>query len=356
MARAKTNKPMRCGIIGCGVIAPVHAASYRMLDNVEVTWACDLVESKAQKLADTFDIAHVTTDFTQLLAADDVDCVSICTDHASHAPIAAAALAAGKHVLCEKALAASPDGLNTIIAAVDEHPHLVFSGVFQHRFDTTNRIVKRLVDAGAFGELLTAAVHVRCLRTDEYYRADAWRGTWAEEGGGVLINQAIHFLDAMLWITGGATAVCGAYANRTHHDVMETEDTVAASFRLTRGALATMEATCSSHLAWEPTFELHGSAGGVELRNDQILKIDFVDKKLEHKIAKELTGAIQETTIEAGKLHYGTTHPKQIRDFIEAIRDGRRPEVTARSAAQTVRTVFAIYESQRQGKWVEIAE
>lgn len=356
MVKAKAKNTVRCGIIGCGVIAPVHAASYQMQSGVEVAWACDLVENKARKLADKFAIAHVTTDYRQLLAADDVDCVSICTDHASHSPIAVAALDAGKHVLCEKALAANPKGLEAMLAAADRHPKLVFSGVFQHRFDKANRVVKRLVEAGAFGDLLTAAVHVRCLRTKDYYRGDKWRGTWAEEGGAVLINQAIHFLDSMLWITGGAAAACGAYANLTHGDVMETEDTVAASFRLKRGALATMEATCSSHLPWEPTLEIHGSAGAVELRGDKVLKVDFADQAVGAKVAAELAGAIDEKKIEAGQRHYGTTHPEQVRDVIEAIRTGRPPEVTARSAAHSVRTVFAIYESHRKGKWMDIVE
>ena len=350
----KAKRTIRCGIIGCGVIAPVHATSCRMLEGVEVTWACDLVEAKARALADTHAIAHVTTDYRELLAADDVDCICLCTDHASHAPIAVAALEAGKHVLCEKALAATPQGLSAMLAAADRHPELVFSGVFQHRFDGANRILKRLVKTRALGELLTAAVHVRCLRTPAYYRADAWRGTWANEGGGVLINQAIHFLDAMLWITGGATAVSGAYANRTHGEVMETEDTVAASFRLRSGALATLEATCSSHLAWEPTLELHGSLGAVEIRGDHILKIDFADIAVSEKITAELVAAIQQTKSAGGKHYYGTTHPAQVRDFIEAIREGRLPEVTAHSAAQTVRTVFAIYESHRQGRWIDI--
>ena len=352
---ANSGKVLRCGIIGCGVIAPVHADSYRMMDGVELTWACDLVEAKARKLADRHGMAHVTTDYRQLLAAADVDCVSICTDHASHAPIAEAALAAGKHILCEKALAASPQGLEVMLAAASRHPELVFSGVFQHRFDPVTRVLKRLVEAGALGDLLAVAVHLRCLRTAEYYRADKWRGTWAEEGGGVLINQAIHFLDEMLWITGGAAAVCGAFANRTHGAVMETEDTVAASLRLHSGALATLEATCSSHLPWEATLELHGTTGALEMRGGQVLKIDFVDKSAGENVAAELAAASQEPRSATGKQYYGTTHPEQIRDFIECIRLGRTPVVTAQSAAQTVRTVFAVYDSHRQGKWMTIA-
>jgi predicted dehydrogenase len=199
-------------------------------------------------------------------------------------------------------------------------------------------------------------MHMRCLRTDEYYRADQWRGTWDLEGGAVLINQAIHFLDTMLWITGGASAACGAYANLTHGDVMETEDTVAASFRLKCGALATIEATSSSHLGWEPTIEIHGTDGAIELRGTTVLKADFADKTTGEAVAKELASANDEQKVAQGKSYYGSQHPDQIADVIDAVRTGCEPEVTARSAGHTVRTVFAIYESHRTGRWVEIAE
>jgi len=345
---------VRCGIIGCGVIAPVHAASYQMLDGVEVAWACDLVEDKARRLADKFGVANVTAEFADVLADPDVDCISVCTDHASHSPITVAALEAGKHVLCEKALAASPEGLNAMFAAHGRRGDMVFSGVFQHRFEGIHRAVKRLIDDGAFGRLLTACVHVRCLRTREYYQADRWRGTWAEEGGAVLINQAIHFLDTMLWVTGGAEAACGAYANLTHGDAIEAEDTVVASFRLNSGALATIEATASSHLNWEPTIELTGTDGSVELRGGKVLKVAFADKALGEAIAADLTAAVDRGSLEVGKRHYGTTHPEQVADFVSCIRNGREPFVTARSAAHTVRAVFAIYESHRTGKWIDI--
>jgi predicted dehydrogenase len=199
-------------------------------------------------------------------------------------------------------------------------------------------------------------VHVRCLRTKEYYRADKWRGTWSQEGGAVLINQAIHFLDQLLWLTGGARAVSGAYANLTHGDAMETEDTVAASLRLRCGALATLEATCSSHLAWEPTVEIHGTDGSLELRGSQVLKVLFTDSELTRRTAERLAAAIDQRKLEVGKRHYGSAHPEQVADFVSAIRDRRAPFVTAESAAHTASVVFAVYESHREGRWVDVAE
>ncbi|NLF40584.1 Gfo/Idh/MocA family oxidoreductase [bacterium] len=348
------SSPLRCGIIGCGVIGPAHAESYQRISGVQVAWACDLVESKARAMAAKFNIPHVTTRCEEVLADETVDCISVCTDHASHSPITVAALKAGKHVLCEKALAQNTAALDKMFAAHAHHPHLVFSGVFQHRFDEAFRYMKRLVDAKAFGDILTACVQVRCLRTHEYYQADEWRGTWAKEGGAVLINQAIHFIDALLWIMGGAEAVCGTHANITHNGVMETEDTATAVVRFASGALGTIEATCSSNIGWEYTLSIHGSLGSVDLRNAKLMKVSFSDSAREAEVATRLASITEERTLNAAKSYYGSGHPAQIADFVAAIREGRAPFVPAHSARHTVDTVLAVYESHRKGTWVKL--
>ena len=322
---------------------------------MEITWTCDLVEEKARRLAGKYSVANVTADYADVLADDAVDCISVCTDHASHSPITVAALEAGKHVLCEKALAASPEGLDAMFAAHAKRPELVFGGVFQHRFDQDIQLLKRLVDEQALGDLLTAGMQILCQRTPDYYRADRWRGTWSEEGGAVLINQAIHFIDSLLWITGGAKAVSGAFANLTHGDAMETEDTAVAALRMTSGALGTIEATCSSHIGWEPTISLHGSEGSVELRAGQGLKVCFADQGLCRRVEQELAECYNAKKVAAGKQHYGTTHAEQIADFVGAVHNGREPFVSAASARHAVDVVLAIYQSHHDGSWVDVA-
>ncbi len=345
---------IRCGIIGAGVIAPVHIQSYQKLENVEVTWVCDLIEEKARKRAAEYSIAGVSAIYRELLEDPTVDCVSICTDHASHAQIAADALAAGKHVICEKALAASTAGLRQMFAAHATHPELLFAGIFQHRFDPVNQCLKRLIEEGAFGTLLTAGVQMRCLRTDGYYLGDPWRGTWDLEGGAVLINQAIHYIDLLVWAMGGVESLSGYYANLTHGAVMETEDTAVASLSFRSGALGTVEATCSSHLGWEPTLSIHGSTGSLDLRHDKVLKLSFQDEVVGKQVAEELASSKEQAGVAAGKNYYGTGHPAQLADFIDAIRGNRQPFVTAASARHTVEVVLAIYEAQRTGARVSL--
>mgnify|MGYP000107446676 CR=1 FL=1 len=344
---------LTCGIIGCGVIAPAHIQGYQALDGVRVTWVCDLIEEKARQRAAQFGIPHVTTDYHEVLS--NVDCISICTDHASHARIAADALKAGAHVLCEKALAATPAGLRMMFAAHERHPQPVFGAVFQHRFDPDIRQLKRLVEEGVFGTILTAGVQVRCLRTNEYYRADQWRGTWDKEGGAVLINQAIHFIDALAWIMGGVQAVQGTHTNLTHNGVIETEDTAVAMLRFHCGALGTIEATCSSNLDWEPTIAIHGTHGAVELRHGRPVKCEFRDAGVAERVREGFAACTRPAPGQSAiKSYYGEGHPAQLADFVDAVRNGRAPFVTARSARHAVEVVFGIYQSHRTHKWVEI--
>lgn len=350
------SQKIRVGIIGCGVIAPAHIESYQRLENIEVAWACDLIEEKARRLADKYGIADVTTDYRRMLDDADLQAVSICTDHASHAAIAVDCLDAGKHVLCEKALSSTTAGLDAMMQAHSRAPHLVFAGVFQHRFDRAIQCLRDLVQQGALGQILTAGVQVRCLRTNEYYRADKWRGTWELEGGAVLINQAIHFIDSILWIMDGAAAVGGAFANLTHGEVMNTEDTAVAAVRYRSGALGTIEATCSSHITWEPTLSVHGSAGSIELRHGKGLKVEFKDADRQADANRQLLACQESKVIDAGKSYYGASHPSQIADFVDSVRSGRKPFITAQSARHTVDVVLGIYQSHRQGAWVEIPQ
>ena len=347
-------KPLRAGIIGCGVIAPTHAEAFSELPDVELVWACDLDITRAKQLAGTYGIANMSKSYHEVLGSSDVDIISVCTDHASHAPIVVAALEANKHVLCEKALAASAEGLDQMLAAHAKRSELVFSGVFQHRFDAANQYIKHLIERGTFGTMLSANLRMYCKRTDEYYQADDWRGTWAQEGGGVMINQALHFVDLLSWLTGRVASVCGAYAIRTHEAAIETEDTVVASLKFESGILGSIEATSSSAESWHPAFSINGSEGWLEMCNGKPSNLSFTDKELEEQIRAGLVGCHDLPGVKTRKSYYGTGHTAQIEDFIAAVREERPPFVSALQAAHAVDVVLAIYRSQNDGIWVDL--
>ena len=348
-------RTLRVGVIGCGVIAPTHAKSFLLQKDVELTWACDLVAPRAEALCTAHGTRQATTDLNVVLDDASVDAVTICTDHASHAPIAEAALAAGKHVLCEKALASSTDGLNRMTEAGHRHPGLVFGGVFQHRFSPVNRALRDLLAEGVFGTMLTLSTDLHCWRAPAYYEKDPWRGTWEREGGSVLINQALHFIDMLLWLGGGASRIAGSYANRTHGSVMETEDTATASLVFNDGARGSFEATCSSHHNWEFALSLVGSEGSVFLKNDEPQGISFKESGATEHVKQRLAEARAAHVDHVGRDYYGYGHPAQIEDFVTAIREGRKPFVTASQARHAVDAVLGVYESERTRRWIDLA-
>lgn len=346
---------IRAAVIGCGVIAPTHIESYTRLPDVELTWLCDLELSKAEALAKKYGgSVRCTTRAEEIFAAADVDVVSICTDHASHSALVIAALRAGKHVVCEKALSSSFAGLDAMIAEHKNHPQLVFSGIFQHRFDPPVQVLRQLVQSGELGQILTAGVHAHCVRTNEYYQSDAWRGTWEFEGGSVLINQAIHFIDSLCWVMGGVQSLCGRYENKTHQGVIDTEDTAVAALRFNNGAIGTLEATCSSHINWEATLFVHGTDGSIEIRDGMPLKVLSRTEGKADEWQKAFASAREARQIAAGADHYGFAHPAQIADVIEAIRQKRPAFVTGESAAHTNAVVLSVYQSCNEGRWVDL--
>ncbi len=344
--------PLRCAVIGCGVIAPLHIESFQRRPAVAVKWLCDVVESKARDLAGKYAVPHVTGDYHVVLADPEVDCVSICTPHHTHVPLSIAALSAGKHVLCEKPLATRVEDLDALVEAVHDHPDLVFSGVFQHRFDRVYQYARRLVQEGAFGTLLTAHLTMQCLRTAGYYQADAWRGTWAEEGGSLMINQSIHFVDALNWIMGGVEAVCASYDNRTHQGLIETEDTLAATLRFKNGALGSITATSSSFLNWEPTFAFYGTQGALEIRDGKVTRADFSDGAISQRILQELADGDEARPVGVGKVYYGPSHISQVSDFVDAIREQRPPFIPVEAARTAVDIILGMYRSAREKAWV----
>lgn len=349
------NNKLQVGLIGCGTISRTHAACFKRLPEVDLCWACDLVKERAESLASEFGIARITTDYLELLDDSSLDAVSICTDHASHSPLAVAALEADRHVLCEKALAANAAQMDAMLATHAKKPGLIFSGVFQHRFSPVFQVLRKQMAAGMLGEILTAGAQVRCYRSPSYYRADRWRGTWAEEGGSVLINQAIHMIDILVWLMGGVSALTGTYSNQTHHDVIETEDAAVAVMRFKNGALGTLEATSSSHLKWEPGVFVHGTEGSVEFRHDKPVKVVCSDQQQTERLLSMMNQAGAEPNPAIpGKDYYGSGHAAQIADFVNSCLTGSSPFVTAESARYAVDVVLAVYEAQRCGKWVSL--
>lgn len=347
---------MKYGIIGCGVISRTHAAGIQQIPGVELAVCCDLIPERMQNLAQEYNIPAMTADYREILADPEISALSICTDHASHAGIVCDALNAGKHVICEKVPGRTPEDLQKMVAAAKAHPELVAAGIFQHRFAPGNIALRELIRQGKFGKLLTVNLNFCCLRTNEYYQRDSWRGTFAGEGGGVLINQAIHFLDQLRFFFGEVRSVAAKTANLTHQGVIETEDTAAFTAEFADGLFVTANATNSASAKWRSALTICASEMQLEFINEKLHHIEGSDPEKVAEVRAYLDSVAAGTADVVGKAYYGSGHTAQLADFIAAITEKRAPGVTLAEAANSAALVHAVYAASAANSWQSVAD
>lgn len=227
------------GIIGLGMIAEFHARAIAAMEEA-VLVACF---SRDQAKAEAFCATHGGTAYSDLdafLAHDGLELVTICTPSGAHLEPTLAAAAAGKHVVCEKPLEVTTARVDEMIEAC-AHAGTMLTGIFPRRFNPATALLKQAVAEGRFGTINLADVYVKWWRTQEYYDSGAWRGTWALDGGGALMNQSIHTIDLLIHIMGDVKSV-RAETRLLAHDGIEVEDTAVALLEFESGALGVLQA------------------------------------------------------------------------------------------------------------------
>lgn len=333
-------------IIGTGAIASMHAKAIRAIPNAKLIAVYNHNPEKAEQFAQAHH-THAYTQLEHLLTNADLDIVCICTPSGAHLTPALAAIAHGKHCLVEKPLEITDERCAQIVDAA-ENKGVQISTIFPTRFHPMARRVKTALENGNFGDLVLANAYVKWARTSDYYQAASWRGTWALDGGGALMNQGIHAVDLLLWYMGPVDYVQAIAANRRHHDI-EVEDTIVAQLRFQSGALGTVECTTAAFTGSPKTIEIIGTHGRVELQEDEITSWAFsepgkkqeIDDRDEEK--SEITGG-QNDPMAIG--HLG--HQRQIEDFLQALSDGNQAQIAAGEGAKAVALIEAIYESARE--------
>lgn len=327
---------VRVGLIGCGSIAPVHAAAIAKSTLARLVAVVDVDEKRAQTFAETWQSAY-TTNYEELLDRDDIDVVHICTPHYLHASMAEAAIRKGKHVLVEKPVALQVEDGERVSALAEQKGKQV-GVVFQNRYNEASVQMKEWVNSGKIGKLLGMRAFVTWKRGAEYYESGAWRGKWDTEGGGVLINQSIHTLDLLQWLGGDIQRVRGQASTLVLEDVIEVEDTAHAVLDFASGARAVFFAT-NGHVADAPVdieviFE-HGTL--IQRRESLYLYKDGEETLLCHPPEQE----------NFGKSYWGIGHARCIEDFYECILANRPFSISAREGLQALRIVKEVQRSFR---------
>ena len=354
MANAGDNDFGFC-IVGCGMIARFHARALAEVPGGRVAALVSRSAENGRKLAADLGLdCPVDTELADALARPDVKAVIVTTPSGAHLEPAVAAAAAGKHVVVEKPLEITAERCDRIIAACDRNG-VKLCTIFPSRFGDASRALKAAVDGGRFGRLTLAETTCKWWRSQEYYDNGGWKGTQALDGGGALMNQAIHNVDLLLWLMGPVTHVTGLTATLAHERI-EVEDTAVACLRFANGALGVLQAATSVHPGLPKTVAVHGDHGTAVIEQDDVLRWDFTPETAEDRQVKERfahkAGASGGASDPAAISHQG--HARQLADFVRAVRTGTAPLVDGREGRRSVEVIEAVYRSARTGETVRL--
>jgi UDP-N-acetyl-2-amino-2-deoxyglucuronate dehydrogenase len=341
------------GIIGCGMISRFHAKAVADIKGAKVTACFDSYTESADKFGAEIG-CKVYHKLDDMLADKSVDVVTICTPSGVHAEPAIAAAKAGKHIIVEKPLDITLKRCDAMIAAANK-AGVILSTIFPSRFHESSQLMKKAIDAGRFGRLTIGDSYVKWFRTQEYYDSGAWRGTWALDGGGALMNQAVHSVDLLLWFMGPAVEV-SAYTNTLAHKRIEVEDVAVATVKFANGALGVIEASTATWPGELKRIEISGDAGSAILREEDLAVWKFAketktDEAIRQKMASRTqTGGGAADPKAIG--HHG--HMLQFQDVLNAIKKGTKPLVDGPEGRKAIELILAIYKSAETGKPVKL--
>ncbi len=356
---------LRFGIVGTGGIARTHAVALQALrEDADIAACCDVQPGRASAFAEQFGVQHAYESATEMLDAGHLDVICVCTPHPQHAEPLVEAARRGIHGVVEKPLAATLQDADRVLEAAEKHDTLL-STMSQRRWYPAAQRVKAALDDGSLGaSLVLGESYCEMWRSEAYYQMGAWRGRWDTEGGGVLMNQAPHNIDFLLWYMGPAEEIFGYWAN-INHPFVEIEDNAVAVIRFRSGALGILKGTVSM----QPERRIHGvalvGASGGTVSFD-CWQVPPEERRV--TTGPSDVGSNDVWTLPSGKavsrqeaIEYGSGelpnfHGYQLRDIIDAIRQKRAPAVTGVDGRRVVAIIQGVYESGRTGRPVRLSD
>jgi len=339
---------IRYGIVGCGGIGETHAEAVEAAEGATLVACANRSIEGAREFAEDYDLEAAYDDVTEMVEDSDVDAVSVCTPSGTHADVTIEAAEAGADVLCEKPLAVYADRMDRMIAACEE-AGVTLAGVFQERFEPATRRALDAIEAGDLGDVVIGDAQVKWFRPQAYYDGAAWKGT-RELDGGVLLSQAIHTIDRLQWLMGGIESVRAATATHDRDLAAGCETTAALALRFENGALGTVSATTATK-GGDDRIEINGTDGSMTLAGGDVTSFDVG--------TGEETNYGAETTVvdvDVSPLSWGEGHALAVRDFVDALREGREPAVPPAEARRAVDVILAGKAAEIRGEPVAVAD
>jgi UDP-N-acetyl-2-amino-2-deoxyglucuronate dehydrogenase len=342
-------------IVGCGMIARFHARAVAEIPGARLVALVSRNPANARAVMEQANTpCDIYSDLGPARARPDVSAVIVTTPSGAHLEPAIAAAQAAKHVVVEKPLEITLERCDRIIAACERN-RVQLCTIFPSRFGDANLALRKAVGEGRFGRLTLGETTCKWWRPQSYYDEGGWKGTQALDGGGALMNQAIHSVDLLLWMMGSVRRIAGFTATLAHERI-EVEDTAVACLQFASGALGVIQATTSVHPGLPKTIAVHGDRGTVVIEQDDVLRWEFnpeteADQLVRKRFAAK-TGASGGSSNPAAISHGG--HARQLADFVRAIDTGGRPAVDGREGRRAVEVILGIYRAQETGHVVEL--
>ena len=337
-------------VVGLGV-GKAHVRGAIAAQGCKLVALCDIrpeqLENARENIPGAQD-AEAYTDFAEMLQNPEIDVVSICTPSGLHADMAVQALRAGKNVLVEKPMDITVDKILAIEKARQE-TGLKVGGIFQNRRNAIMEPFKAAVEAGRLGEIYAAFFRVNWHRNDDYFLQNGgWRGTWAMDGGGSLMNQGVHTVDLMQWLLGDVESI-KSHMRIVNHKI-ETEDFTQSTVKFKRGTVATFVSTTSAYPGLGTELQLTGTNGSIHIDGDKVIawrikgdRMEEEEAEMKEKFGGKNASVSADPTVVRG-------HSYQIQDMVDAVRFDRDPMVGPMEATKAVRIINAVYESARTGE------
>ena len=342
---------LKYALIGCGRISPNHFAA--ALDNkLDIAAICDIEESKIDKSIVKSNLSKSVrkyTSYKELLDKERPELVAICTESGKHGQIALDCIDAGCNVIIEKPIALSLAEADKIIQRAEEK-NVKVSACHQNRFNKSIQKIREAVEEKRFGRLLYGTAHIRWNRGEDYYRQAPWRGTW-EQDGGALMNQCIHNIDLLRWMMGDEITEIVGITDKLAHDYIDAEDLGIALVRFSNGSYGIIEGTTDIYPSnLEETLYIFGEKGTVKAGGKSVNIIE------EWRFADGLEDPeeIKKKYHENPPNVYGFGHSPLYADVIDAIKNNRKPYVSAEEGRRALELVLAIYKSAAEGRSVRL--
>ena len=338
------DKKLRVAIVGCGRVAVVHIAAVAALNQARLIAFCDIKRERAAEQAAVYG-GVVYDDFDTMLDKEDLDAVHLCLPHYLHTVMAKKAMEKGVNVLTEKPMSIDYPSAAECVEHAKKHS-VQYGVIFQSRYNSSSQLVKKALESGRLGRVLNACSTLTWARPDEYYMESDWKGTWEKEGGGVVIDQAIHSIDLVNWLIGEPVeSVSASIANRGH-GIIRVEDSAEGLITF-RGGIKYGFYCMNNYADNEPiSIKLYCENGKVSLSYEEA-EIVYNDGTAERSgkdaTLKQLKGA---------ESYWGSMHERQIDQFYNSCLGLEKLQISGEEALKTQKIINAIYESGKTGKTI----